>query len=257
MWRMFLESLCHEQSSFLTLTYASDQLPKDGSLDPKHVKDWLKRFRFSIHPVKVRYFLCGEYGSETGRPHYHASLFGIGPEYQELVRSTWGKGHVLLAEFNEKTAQYVAGYVVKKLTHKDDPWLKGRYPEFSRMSLRPGIGAPAMKVVADAIHTNAGLDALYNSGDVPNSLKLGKRTIPLGRYLKSVLRKEVGMPQEWIDRAKQKLTDEVVEEMCILLQNALGTEKDATFRSAAVSQNIQKVRNLESRNLVWKKKGTL
>lgn len=257
MWRMFLESLCHEQSSFLTLTYASDHLPKDGSLDPKHVKDWLKRFRHSIAPVKVRYFLCGEYGSETGRPHYHASLFGIGQECSELVRSTWGMGHIMLAEFNEKTAQYVAGYVVKKLTHKDDPWLNGRYPEFARMSLRPGIGAPAMKVIADAIHTNAGLDALYNSGDVPTFLQLGKRKIPLGRYLLSQLRKEVGMPQEWIDRAKQKVTTEIVSEMLVLLSDALENSETATFKKAVVQDNLQKVRNLESRSLVWKKKGTL
>ena len=65
----------HPANCFVTLTYDEKHLPKDGSLCLEHVQLFLKRLRFgSAFPL--RYFLCGEYGEKTSRPHYHICLFG-------------------------------------------------------------------------------------------------------------------------------------------------------------------------------------
>ena len=73
-----IEAGQHTDNAFVTLTYADDQLPDGNSLCPEDVTKFLKRLRKRIDPVKIRYFLCGEYGEgSTSRPHYHLILFGL------------------------------------------------------------------------------------------------------------------------------------------------------------------------------------
>jgi len=139
--RLLLEQRCHEFSSFATLSYSDDTIPVDGSLNPKHSQDWLKRLRFALGSARpLRYYLIGEYGDETFRPHYHAALFGLSHLEGDLLRETWGFGHTLLGTLTKESAQYICGYVTKKMTSHEDPRLGGRHPEFARMSRRPAIG---------------------------------------------------------------------------------------------------------------------
>lgn len=135
------EASLHKQSCFVTLTYNDENLP------PTLVKRDLQNFFRHIRDQgqKIRYLACGEYGDSTNRPHYHACIFGTdfrnGTEFSvndELyavpgVSEIWGKGNVLLAEFNMATACYTAGYVVKKNREKKDD-------SFRIMSRRPGLG---------------------------------------------------------------------------------------------------------------------
>lgn len=86
----------------------------------------------------------------------------------------------------EHSVKYVAGYVQKKLTRRDDPRLEGRPPEFALMSLRPGIGALA---VSDIASTALFCDAV----DVPAVLRTNGKIQPLGRYLRKKLREETGI----------------------------------------------------------------
>lgn len=161
------ENQMHADSCFVTLTYDDDNLPPLGSLDKTHVQLFMKRLRRSVGPVRV--FYCGEYGDTTGRPHYHALLFGWRPDDPSLFRSgdgefplyesptlteRWGLGFANFGEVNFETAAYTARYVTKKITgdaaeaHYQviDPEtgeiLGQREPEFNGMSRRPGIGLP-------------------------------------------------------------------------------------------------------------------
>lgn len=245
---MFLESLCHDHSSFVTLTYSPENLPDGGTLVPKHAQDWLKRLRRAIHPAQVRFYLVGEYGDHTERPHYHAALFGLGVADLPVISRSWGHGHTHVAELNTSTAAYVAGYVVKKMTSISDPRLNGRHPEFARMSLKPGIGAPAMAVLARTYsenpHAAAELEVL---GDVPNQLKMGRNSIPLARYLRARLRKEIGLTDDQTRAARDRLSHEASQEVCDLLSAALRTSPVATARSVTVERDTQKIRNVKSR----------
>ena len=95
----------------------------------------------------------------------------------------------MLGSLTPESSQYIAGYVTKKMTFRDDPRLKGRHPEFSRMSLRPGIGATFVDEIASTLLT-AGTDT--GSSDVPSALRHGNRILPLGRYLRGRLRERLG-----------------------------------------------------------------
>ena len=165
--RQVLESLTHTSNAFVTLTYNQENLPEDGSLVPRHLQLFFKRLRKNLDPIRVRFFSVGEYGDTSYRPHYHASLFGLGLQHSQVIEKSWPHGFVQVAEFNYYTAQYTCGYVVKKMTKPDDTRLNGRYPEFARMSNRPGIGADAMEVIADSVLTDAGLKEYQNVGDAP------------------------------------------------------------------------------------------
>lgn len=159
-----------ERSWFVTCTYAPEFNPV--SLDPRDHTLFLKRVRNRFGPV--RFYMCGEYGehpepgAKFGRPHFHYLLFGLDlPDLKHhggkgsstlytsaALTEAWGKGHVVLGTVTQESAQYVAGYINKKklgpkssreaFYRATDP-ATGRklvfHPEFSRMSLKPGIGA--------------------------------------------------------------------------------------------------------------------
>lgn len=205
--RIMLEAKDHEKNAFVTLSYSDDKIPEGGTLVPAHCRDFLKRLRSRVEPIKIRHYLVGEYGDESERPHYHAILFGY-PSCQwgrsrysktksrcciacDTVSSCWGHGHVFLGEVTPESAAYVCGYVTKKLTAPDPVRLGSRSPEFARMSNRPGIGAGLMHDVASSLLQYP--EALAKLGDVPGELSHGTRKYPLGRYLKRKLRETVGL----------------------------------------------------------------
>lgn len=194
-----LEAAVHPAASFVTLTYDEDHVPDE--LDPKVLQDWLKRFRFNIG--KVRFFGVGEYGERTFRPHFHVALFGYDRRDFALnryslavdgsdLKKSWEFGNVHVGELTLKSAAYVAGYTVKKMTRDDDIRLGGKHPEFARMSLRPGIGFPAISSLAEALSSDAGRQFIAHTGDVPSVLQNGGRRLPLGRYMRAGLRAALG-----------------------------------------------------------------
>lgn len=207
-----LESYERSENAFLTLTYSDEAVPrmKNGefTLSPVHLRNWLKRFRKAVAPLRLRFFAVGEYGEEGQRglwnPHYHVAMFGYSNcrygksrysrrrttccDVCDLVAETWGHGNTFVAELNQQTAQYIAGYVTKKMTARDDWRLEGRFPEFARMSLRPGIGAGMMDDVASTVMEHDLVEV-----DVPTGLRHGRKIWPLGRYLRRRLRERVGM----------------------------------------------------------------
>lgn len=274
MWRQFLESLSHEQNCFITLTYDDKTLPSDGSLEKDVVPRTIRAIRKSIAPIRIRYFYVGEYGDQTLRPHYHISMFGmsgtevyevlsstggtIGIRGEQLISNCWGRGFVKVDEFNELTAQYVAGYVVKKLTNFGDPRLNGRVPEFAGMSRRPGIGASAMDIIAKTLcESGHGMALIEDTGDVPHELRIGRRRIPLGRYLLRKLREAVGFTPEYIAHIKQTGAYEKSVEMLALLQAAADNAPLNTVKSVYKKEVIQKIRNVESRSNIRKKRSVL
>jgi hypothetical protein len=163
--RCLHESKSHARNCFITLTYDDDHVPYDGSLDYTHYQLFMKRLRKALGPA--RFYMCGEYGDDYGRPHYHACLFGVdfpdrvvqsrsGSGFfvyrSDLLSSLWPHGFSSVADFSFETAAYVARYVMKKITgqagethydvvNTETGEIFSRTPEFCRMSLKPGIGA--------------------------------------------------------------------------------------------------------------------
>lgn len=223
---MYLELLQHRQSCFVTLTYDPANLPSDGSLRKRDLQLYMKRLRQAVYPLQVRFFGVGEYGDQTFRPHYHVVLYGLGRMDHDPITKSWGLGLVHIGDTTKDSIQYVAGYVTKKMTKKDDPRLQGKAPEFSLMSRRPGIGAKAASQIATQMtSTSAYAGWLNKNGDVPQVSRQEGRMMPLGRYMVTKIREGVGFPDGNSPPAKKA---EYLEKMQAL-QKDVGK---ATFAAA-------------------------
>ncbi|AXH76111.1 MAG: replication initiator protein [Microviridae sp.] len=160
------EVACHENNCWLTLTYDDSHLPANGSLHYPHFQSFMRAFRRAVKPITPRFFMCGEYGEQFSRPHYHACIFGYAFTDQVLHRSTdtgnyiysspllsklWPYGQATIGQLTRQSAGYTARYALKKVTGQaadshystvdDDGVITRRVPEFARMSLKPGLGA--------------------------------------------------------------------------------------------------------------------
>lgn len=94
--------------------------------------------------AKIRYFLCGEYGETTCRPHYHG-IFFFNSEFtasciEEVIREVWPFGAVNSSFVAESNASYVAGYVNCSY-NLPQVLLHERIRPFALFSRRPFIGS--------------------------------------------------------------------------------------------------------------------
>lgn len=194
-----------DSSYFVTLTYDKEHLPTGGSLCVAHWRDFMKRLRYHSGQDGLRFFAVGEYGELSWRPHYHAALFGMkpfvhwNPQNMSMrcscpVCKSWKGGGVHIVRLEQNLAQYLAGYVVKKLVVREDVYAgRGIIPEFTRMSLRPkGIGAAAAEVIAEAcIDGKTGELRLDRYGDVHSTVRFDRKFWPIGKYLRRRVREAV------------------------------------------------------------------
>ncbi|QCS36624.1 replication initiator protein [Capybara microvirus Cap3_SP_541] len=160
--RLVLELSKYNGSAlFITLTYNDDHLPlsDDFSVPTLLVRDtqlYHKRLRKAFPDRVLRFFMCGEYGSITHRPHYHEVLFGLSMcDFSDLrpcqrnelgqlsftsptLEKIWSNGFILFSEISYASMCYVSRYSLKKaFGYSNDP---RQHPEFLLMSRRPGIG---------------------------------------------------------------------------------------------------------------------
>lgn len=161
------ESQLYDYNSFVTLTYDDSHLPPNSSLVYRDFQLFMKRLRKST-ASKVRFYMCGEYGDNLGRPHYHALLFnsffsdrkfartlpsGSRLYRSSLLESLWPFGFSSVGDVTFESAAYVARYICKKVTgpaadshyrrlDPDTGELVRITPEFTRMSLKAPKGAP-------------------------------------------------------------------------------------------------------------------
>lgn len=167
--RCMAEKHLHKECCFLTLTYNTAQSEqRQTDLVPKDFVDFMKRMREKISPVKVRFFHCGEYGTEGGRPHHHVIIFGYDfaedrklftlsnglPIYRSLtLEKLWPFGFSSIGDVTFESCAYVARYIMKKQTGKDaEDYYKGKHPEYVTMSRRPGIGKGFYDLYGDSLY---------------------------------------------------------------------------------------------------------
>lgn len=168
--RCLHESMQYDENCFLTLTYAQENLPADGSLVKRDLSDFMKRLHNRLLRSRnygIRYYGCGEYGDENDRPHYHAIVFNYDFNDKRYFKSNsrgekiftsdelsslWPSGFATVGAVTFDSAAYVARYVMKKVLGTSDEAEKlraekygSRLPEFTNMSRRPGIGMEYFK----------------------------------------------------------------------------------------------------------------
>ena len=119
----------HDHARFLTITYENEALPAGRNLSKADIRAfWLKLRRATPDKLKILY--CGEYGGQTGRPHYHAIVYGLRVEDEipvtsnahghELCRSDtlealWAKGAIWIGDVTADSCAYVGGYLLKDM----------------------------------------------------------------------------------------------------------------------------------------------
>lgn len=202
----------HDANCFITLTYNDENIPNDYSLQKHHFQNFMKRLRRAIAPTKIRYFMCGEYGDQTWRPHYHAIIFGydfpdkIQVQSKEVdnpyylsgqLTKLWPKGNHMIANATFETAAYVARYCTKKITGDKaeqhysrtimdfnevtgelKSYLEAQLePEYATMSRKPGIGKDWY-------------DEFKNDCYPSNYLVRNGHKLPIPRYYDKLLERE-------------------------------------------------------------------
>lgn len=241
--RLLLESCLHEHASFLTLTYDPKRY-EPWQVVPRHLQLFMKQLRYRVDKP-LRFFGVGEYGDKSGRPHYHLAVFGLptvpGPLRNGAVVDSWPYGYAFGGTLQKESAGYIAGYVTKKLTRVNqfnDSFLRGRHPEFARMSNRPGIGAVAADRLAKFYQTEVGAAELGEEWDVKKVYRQDGKIRQLGRYLVNRVRAGAGIPAE----AREQMYWERVNALTSFAFNTGGAvmreyfaERDALARQSVSS----------------------
>lgn len=227
--RCLLECKSWSENFFVTLTYDDENLPAiadystgefmAATLVPKDVTDFMKRlreyYRMEHQHVGIRFYMAGEYGDHTFRPHYHVIIFNcpifdleyyakspMGDCYfnSQTFANLWQKGHVVIGEVTAQSAAYVARYCQKKANKSVDYDAIGIHKEYTRMSRMPGIALPYLQAHFKEIYED---DLIY--------LPDGQMCTPM-RYFD--------------DKAKQMGVDiEKIKKQRILTANILGNQK--------------------------------
>lgn len=190
-FRLFYHGLNSDMAYFVTLTYDEAHVPRTpngyktlvrskrrrpkGVKWPPHPHDefaiqgFFKRLRFAAFgssQSKLKYYVCGEYGGHSFRPHYHALIFDLPLEFlvgadakfvalEQLSLDgkvpyrcpSWSFGHITVGEVNGASIGYTLKYMQKPHRiplHRNDD----RCPEFANMSKGLGLSYLTANMVA-------------------------------------------------------------------------------------------------------------
>lgn len=122
----------------------------------KFMKRWRKRTK-----VPVRFISSLEFGTQKGRPHWHAIMWMENPcgsmsrselmhsSFKALLTEVWRNGHVQLDQVRRAQIAYVAKYITKKISLPDGTWLSTPF----LFSNRPGIAHFKLKQMAETLYT--------------------------------------------------------------------------------------------------------
>lgn len=163
-FRLMQQEKTSISSYFVTLTYDTLTVPitktKRTTLCKRDVQLFFKKLRKAQRKANIdrsiKYYLCGEYGERTQRPHYHIILFDANIETMvnvndhlklkysnfdgktEIHIKQWDKGHATIGQVTPASVGYTLKYISKP---KTVPMYKGddRLPQFSLMSKRLGF----------------------------------------------------------------------------------------------------------------------
>lgn len=179
-FRLMQENKHALASHFITLTYDTKTVPISSngfmSLRKSDVQLFIKRLR-KAHPTGnghsfIKYYLVGEYGGKTLRPHYHLLLFNADIT---LISPAWNLGAVHYGTVSGASVGYTLKYMCKPRIipiHRNDDRLR----EFSLMS--KGLGTSYMTPAMIAWHKASLLDRMYCTTE-------DQKKITMPRYYKN------------------------------------------------------------------------
>lgn len=229
-FRLYEEMKVSTSACFLTLTYEDPPLSFNGlpTLDKADFQKFMKRLRRILGKSKLKYYACGEYGSRTQRPHYHAIVFNLPHTFisdGEKIAKVWNKGHIHIGDCNIRSIAYTTKYLMKGRFEAMDDY-DDRLPEFSLMSKKMGLSylTPSMY----KHHKNKMISFVTRSGG---------QLMPLPRYFRDRIftkeeRQELNEEAQRIREIEfEKLFDDAYHELIWKKDLIRKTEKSILERS--------------------------
>lgn len=168
---------------WVTLTYDDEHLSyynnytgevtEKPCLNYADVQNFMKKYRRDTGDENLKYYIAGEYGEKSGRPHYHAILFNF--TSPDKIQEAWKYGNVAFFELKDEAIYYTLKYSLKRATKikKNDD---GRSLEKALMS--KGLGMCFLTAAMRKHFTD----------DVSRPVTmLGNKKLPLPRYYREKL----------------------------------------------------------------------
>ena len=228
-FRLVKEGERSKTALFVTLTYNTNHIPitKNGfmNLHKPDVQKFMKRLR-KLSNEKLKYYVCGEYGTLRMRPHYHLIIFNAD---QEKVERAWALnnkkiGDIYIGEVNEASIGYTLKYMCKKgkipMHYNDD-----RQKEFSLMS--KGLGANYL---------------------TPQMIKWHKKDLEKRMYCNISDNKKIAMPRYYKDKIYNQFDKFHVSNYVKLLaeqeENKLHEELGDQYETVMVERHINQFRKM-------------
>lgn len=135
--RLYHEMERSSSAFFFTLTYNDEHLPPNEEVSKRDLQLFIKRLR-KVNSG-IRYFAVGEYGTQMGRPHYHAVIFNLAS--LDLVSGAWRDQHGVDIGF-VSGSRATMGRIRYMVSYMALPQVEnGKTKAFRVMSRRPGIGS--------------------------------------------------------------------------------------------------------------------
>jgi len=224
-FRLVKEDEISSSSHFITLTYDTDHVPLSPhgfmTLCKTDFQKYMKRLRKLCEPhfeelnkgrlkkdrITLKYYACGEYGSKTSRPHYHAIVFNCPDE--AYFFDAWALdgvpfGSVVVGSCTSDSIAYCMKYIDKDTWREHSSFRHSRddrQKEFALMSKNLGLSYLDNPAVRE-----------FHSSDLQNNF--------VSRYLGN----KVAMPRYYRDRI---LTDEQKQQQRFIIQSAIFNKKQA------------------------------
>jgi len=157
-FRLMQEDLTSSCSQFITLTYSPEHVPitpngfmtltkgngrqEKGQRKDSDLQSFFKRLRKRKRCETIKYYACGEYGTENHRPHYHIILFSDSVTDTDIEKA-WTRngqsiGYVDIGQVSGDSIAYCTKYLDKP---KKVPRFKrdDRVQEYSVSSKNMGL----------------------------------------------------------------------------------------------------------------------
>lgn len=119
----------------------------------------------------LRYYIVGEYGTQTDRPHYHAILFNCHISTINELPKLWPQGNIHHYICNEGNLHYITKFHTNKHYHKITHLNLLRQRPFSLMSKVPPIGNAQIMLNKDFAKAHNHLTHNGFKVGIPNTFK--------------------------------------------------------------------------------------
>lgn len=131
------------KSVFITLTIKPDRYDEALKSPKDYIRDFFETIR-KRYGSSVKHFMVCEFGSKSGRLHFHGVLFNFTQDYQDIHALASKFGYIWLAPLTVARSRYIVKYVSKdvgkEVSVNNQPLSKDVLSQLRRVYVSAGLG---------------------------------------------------------------------------------------------------------------------